>query len=84
LDILEKFLTDLFLNGQIEQVTLNTLDLFDVINNINNFRLDFDDSYQLTVSQKFDLTLISFDKDFNTDGIKKKSPEEIISLAFRI
>lgn len=78
LDILEKFLTDLFLNGQIEHVTLNSIDLFDVINNINNFRLDFDDSYQLTISQKFDLTIVTFDKDFNTDGIKKKSPEEVI------
>ena len=78
LDVLEKFLTDLFLSGQVEQVILNTLDLFDVIQNLENYKLDFDDSYQLTVSQKFDLIIVTFDKDFNVEGIKKKSPEEII------
>lgn len=78
LDILKKFLTDLFLNGQIEQVNLNTIDLFDVITNSTNFKLDFDDSYQLTLSQKFDLTIVTFDSDFNVEGIKKKSPEEVV------
>ncbi|NOZ47572.1 MAG: PIN domain-containing protein [Chlorobi bacterium] len=78
LDILDKIVTDLFIHGQVEQITLDTIDIFDIISNIEEFNLDFDDSYQLTVSQKFDLTLITFDKDFNVKGIKKKSPEEII------
>jgi predicted nucleic acid-binding protein len=78
-DVLEKFLNDLFINGQIDLLSLYSVDLLDVIENIKKFKLDFDDSYQYTVAQKFDLTIVTFDKDFNAKGIKKKSPEEIIS-----
>ncbi len=35
-------------------------------------------SYQLSIAQKYDLTIITFDKDFNVKGIKKNSPDEII------
>ena len=77
-DVLEKFLNDLFENGQIDLLSLYSVDLLDVIENIKKFKLDFDDSYQYTVAHKFDLTIVTFDKDFNAKGIKKKSPEEII------
>ncbi len=76
--IFEKFLTDLFLNGQIERLSLNTVDLFDVLMNITKFNLDFDDSYQLTIAQKFDMVVVTFDRDFNVQGINKISPEELI------
>jgi predicted nucleic acid-binding protein len=78
-DVLEKFLTDLFVNGQIDLLSLYSVDLLEVIENIKKFKLDFDDSYQYTIAQKFDLTIVTFDKDFNAKGIKKKSPEEIIN-----
>jgi len=71
-DIFEKFINDLFINGQIELLSLDSSDLLDVIENIQKYRLDFDDSYQYSVAQKYDLTIITFDKDFNAKGIKKK------------
>lgn len=77
-DIFEKFIDDLFVNGQLEQLSLNPVDLSDVISNMKQYKLDFDDSYQFTVVQKYDLTLITFDKDFNAKGIKKYTPDEII------
>jgi hypothetical protein len=77
-DIFEKFIDDLFVNGQLEQLTLNPVELSDVISNMKQYKLDFDDSYQFTVVQKYDLTLITFDKDFNAKGIKKYTPDEII------
>jgi len=76
-DTLRIFLEDIFINGQIEQLGLEPNDLLDVMNNIVKFGLDFDDSYQYTVSEKFDLTLVTFDKDFNVKGIRKISPEKI-------
>jgi uncharacterized protein len=79
LDTLNIFLTDLFVNGQIGQIALEPLDLITVADNIKKYNLDFDDSYQYTVSEKFDMTLVTFDKDFKTVGIKKKSPQEIIN-----
>jgi predicted nucleic acid-binding protein len=48
------------------------------MNNIRRYKLDFDDSYQFSIAQKFDLILVTFDKDFNVRGIKKNTPDEII------
>jgi predicted nucleic acid-binding protein len=79
LDTLSMFLNDLFINGQIEQLSLEPLDLIDVANNIKRFNLDFDDSYQFTVAEKFAMTLVTFDKDFKVVGLKKKTPQEIIN-----
>lgn len=78
LGLLEKFLNDLFATGQIEQLSLNSVDLLNVILNIQEFNLDFDDAYQLSVSQKYDLVIVTFDKDFSAKGIRKNTPEEII------
>lgn len=78
-DIFESFVNDLFINGQIEQLSLDVFDLLDVMINIRKYNLDFDDAYQYTVVQKYDLVLITFDKDFNAKGIKKNTPEEIIN-----
>ena len=33
---------------------------------IQKFNLDFDDAYQYAVAEKYDLQLISFDKDFDS------------------
>ena len=80
-DVFEKFINDLFINGQIELLSLDSADLLDVIYNIEKFNLDFDDSYQLTVAQKYDLTLVTFDKDFKKKGIKKKTPDNIVGYS---
>jgi predicted nucleic acid-binding protein len=53
--------------------------LIDVADNIKKYSLDFDDSYQYTIAEKYDLTLVTFDKDFKALGLKKKTPQEIIS-----
>jgi len=78
--VLGRFVNDLAKNGQIEQLSLNYQDFSLLLSNINNYNLDFDDAYQLTVAQKFDLTIVSFDNDFNVAGIDKLTPEEIIAL----
>jgi predicted nucleic acid-binding protein len=75
---LKMFLNDLFINGQIEQLVLEPLDLIDVVDNINKYSLDFDDSYQYTIAEKYGLILVTFDKDFKIAGLKKKTPQEII------
>ena len=77
-DVFERFIDDLFINGQIESLTLDTMDLLDVVGNIQKYNLDFDDSYQFSVAQKYDLTILTFDKDFDIKGIRKNTPEEVI------
>jgi len=78
-DTFIKLIDDLFIDGQIEMLSLNTLDLAAVIDNIQQFKLDFDDAYQLTIANKYDLVIVTFDGDFNIEGVKKKSPEQLIS-----
>ena len=78
LDTLDKFVSDLFINGQIEQVFLSPESIIDLTVNIKEFNLDFDDAYQPTLSQKYDMTIVTFDKDFNAKGIVKLSPEEVL------
>lgn len=77
-EVFEKFINDLFINGQIELLSLDSFDLLDVIENIQKHKLDFDDSYQFSIAQKYDLTIVTFDKDFNIKGINKKSPDDIV------
>ena len=77
-ETLKMFLDDIFINGQIEQLILEPIDLIDVLDNIVKFGLDFDDSYQYTASEKFDLTLVTFDNDFNVKGIKKITPQQVV------
>ena len=77
-DVFVKFIDDLFVNGQLEQLSLNSVELIDVITNIKKYKLDFDDSYQFSVAHKYDLTIVTFDKDFNVKGIKKCTPDEIV------
>ena len=78
LDVFSEFLDDLFVNGQIGQLSLNPNELIQVISNMQEFNLDFDDAYQLSVSQKYDLVIVTFDRDFNAKEIRKNTPEEII------
>lgn len=78
LDVLDIFVNDLFFNGLIEQLSLAPNDFINIISNIENYKLDFDDAYQLTVSQKYEMTIVTFDKDFNIEGIDKMTPYEII------
>jgi len=42
------------------------------------YKLDFEDSYQFSIAQKYELTIVTFDKDFDVKGIKKNTPNEII------
>lgn len=77
-DVFSEFLDDLFVNGQITQLSLSPAELHQVATNMQEFNLDFDDGYQLAVSQKYNLTIVTFDKDFNVKGIRKINPEELI------
>jgi hypothetical protein len=41
------------------------------------YKLDFDDAYQYFAAEKYDLTIISFDVDFNRTARGKKTPSEV-------
>ncbi len=43
------------------------------------FNLDFDDAYQYVIAEKFNLTIVSFDSDFNRTERGRKTPAEVLS-----
>ncbi|MCD4790204.1 MAG: PIN domain-containing protein [Bacteroidales bacterium] len=75
-----RFIKDLFSNGRITQLGLEPLETGEVILNIKKLNLDYDDSYQYSVSKKFDLRIVTFDMDFRKSGIETYKPLEAISL----
>lgn len=48
-----------------------------VIDAAQKFSLDFDDAYQYAVALKYNLTIVSFDKDFDRTEKGKKIPSDI-------
>jgi predicted nucleic acid-binding protein len=66
------------INSGIQIVRLNPEDMKIVGKNAKKYGLDFDDAYQYTIVQKYNLQIISFDKDFDNTDIGRKEPSEII------
>jgi len=45
---------------------------------MERYHLDFDDAYQYTVAEKHDLTIVSFDHDFDQTERGRKTPGEVL------
>lgn len=67
---LENFISELYI------LTLDKNSYYEIAKISEEYKLDFDDSYQLTVASEFNLSLITLDKDFN----KLKNKYKIINL----
>lgn len=81
-DTLLQFTDDIFKNGDVTLLCLEPDDFPKVVNVIEKYNLDFDDAYQYITAEKNDLTLVSFDADFDRTERGKKSPE-VIYLEFK-
>jgi len=69
----------------IEKAGVNVLrllpsDMAEVANHAQSFNLEFDDAYQYAVAEKYDLTIVSFDSDFDSTTRGRKKPAEIAPL----
>jgi uncharacterized protein len=77
-DLFISFWHDLVINAGISVLKMDESKYGRIKSNAEVYNLDFDDAYQLSISQQYDLTIITFDKDFKKDGILVKSPQELI------
>lgn len=73
-----------FLNDMVFQAGLNVISLplkdFQMIHDAAlKFSLDFDDAYQYALSQKYDLTILSFDGDFDRTDKGRKTPTQVLA-----
>lgn len=77
-NIYEKFLNDTFVNGEANLISLTISEQIKLLQNMRIYNLDFDDAYQLTCAIKYDLTLVSFDTDFDKSPVKRKVPKDFL------
>lgn len=78
LDGFLKFIDDAFGNGAVTLVHLEPAEAREIVNVHQRFGLDFDDAYQYVAAQKHNLSLVSFDSDFDRTERKRKRPSELL------
>ena len=74
------FIIDLFEQGGLKMLSLNPFDQVDLIELNLKQKLDFDDAYQYHLALKYDLTLVTFDRDFKRSKVKALNSVEAIQL----
>ncbi len=74
----EQFLEDMVVNAGMRVTSLYVEDMESVVAAARSFHLDFDDAYQYAAAEKHDLTLVSFDGDFDRTERGRKTPAEIL------
>ena len=72
------FFVDDILNNGINVVNYPHTKLNDIRMISEKSSLDFDDAYQYAIAKEYNLTIISFDKDFDKTDIKRKEPLELL------
>jgi uncharacterized protein len=58
-------------------VSLAIEELKEVVDAAANFNLDFDDAYQYVTAEKFGLTIVSFDADFDRTDRGRRTPATV-------
>jgi predicted nucleic acid-binding protein len=77
-EIYTTFLMDIFVNEDVQLCALNGMEHADILHSFNNFKIDFDDSYQYLIAKKYGIPMVSFDKDFKKTDIETLEPLDAI------
>jgi uncharacterized protein len=78
-DAFVQFVSDSLEGTALNRVRLDTADLKEIIAARKRFGFDFDDAYQYVAAEKHNLTLVSFDADFDRAGRGRKAPGEVLN-----
>ncbi len=73
------FLNDIVGRMGMQVKALGLDDMESLIKASENFNLDFDDAYQYVVAEKYGLTLVSFDSDFDRTPRGRKTTTEVLA-----
>lgn len=74
---LSKFANDLFRDGAVRMIRLGPEATDEIIRICGASRLDFDDGYQYAAAARYDLTIVSFDSDFDRTERKRLTPSQV-------
>ncbi len=78
-NIFKEFLEDTLENSGVAKIRLETHHLKKILDVRKKYGLDFDDSYQYVSAEEYGYTIVSFDKDFDSTILGKKTPSELTS-----
>ena len=67
----------MFLEAGVAIVALSAWEMDGVIQVAKRFSLDFDDAYQYAVAERYGLTIISFDSDFDQTEKGRRTPKDL-------
>lgn len=73
-NIFQQFFKDVIFNAGMIVTSLSADDMEIVIASAQRFNLDFDDAYQYALAEKYSLTIISFDSDFDRTERGRTTP----------
>jgi predicted nucleic acid-binding protein len=77
-DVFDQFVQETIVDAGVEVIRI-PLEEMTVISAITKrYKLDFDDAYQYALAEKHDLTIISFDSDFDRTERGRASPESVV------
>lgn len=77
-ELYEDFISDTLEDTAVLRIHLETDDLRKLLQVRKRFRLDFDDAYQYVAAEKHNLTLVSFDADFDRTERGRKTPADVL------
>jgi hypothetical protein len=75
-----QFVEDTLEGTALNRLRLDMADLKETMNARRNFGLDFDDAYQYVAAEKHNLTIVSFDGDFDRTRRGRKTPAEALEM----
>lgn len=78
LDTFEEFIRDLFILGGVRSIRLDAEDLMRLVRVSERFSIDFDDTYQYVAATTYNLTLVSFDTDFDRTDVGRTVPAQLL------
>jgi hypothetical protein len=76
--VFRRFLNDMMLRAGMMIASLSVEDMVAVIKAAQRFDLDFDDAYQYAVAERYGLTIVSFDADFDRTERGRKTAAEVL------
>ena len=77
-EVFRRFLKDMILDPGVVVITLSAQEMERLIDVAQRFNLDFDDAYQYAIAERHNLTLVSFDSDFDRTERGRKVPKDLL------
>jgi uncharacterized protein len=76
--VFTQFVQDVVIDGGVLVISLPPEAMHRVTVVMNSFTLDFDDAYQYVAAEREQVTIVSFDKDFDQTSRGRQTPQQIL------